>query len=96
LGLFEETSWKQGEARLNPGDVLLLYTDGVPEACNPSGEFMGLDRLIQCVDPLIQDSAEGIKTVIETKLNIFLSDQPPQDDLTLMVVKRSAGHDLLA
>ena len=96
LGLFEETSWTQGEVMLNPGDVLLLYTDGVPEACNPSGEFMGLDRLIQCVDPLIQDSAEGIKTVIETKLNIFLSDQPPQDDLTLMVVKRSAGHDLLA
>jgi len=96
LGLFEETSWTQGEVILNPGDVLLLYTDGVPEACNPSGEFMGLDRLIQCVDPLIQDSAEGIKTVIETKLNIFLSDQPPQDDLTLMVVKRSAGHDQLA
>jgi sigma-B regulation protein RsbU (phosphoserine phosphatase) len=88
LGIDESAVWTMDQVLLSPGDVLLLYTDGVPEACNPDGEFVGLERLIQCVNPLIQYTAKGIKTTIEAELDQFLSGQPPQDDLTLMVVKR--------
>jgi phosphoserine phosphatase RsbU/P len=41
LGLSEETQWTQATAELNVGDVLLLYTDGLTEACNLAGEFAG-------------------------------------------------------
>lgn len=88
LGITKETIWTQSEVRLYPGDVFLMYTDGVTEACNPSGEFVGLERLIQCVHPHLHNNTDEIKTKIENELKIFLSHQPPQDDLTLMVVKR--------
>ena len=89
LGLSEETQWMQETVTLNVDDVLLLYTDGVTEACNPSGEYAGVDRLIKCVQPKINHSADDIKTQIKNELLTFLSNQPPQDDLTLMVLKRT-------
>lgn len=89
LGLSEDTHWSQTTVALNPSDVLLLYTDGVTEACNPSGEFAGVDRLIHCVLPVTNQTAQTIKTYIETELQAFLGGHPPQDDLTLMVIKRA-------
>jgi sigma-B regulation protein RsbU (phosphoserine phosphatase) len=90
LGLSEETQWTQATAELNVGDVLLLYTDGLTEACNLSGEFSGLDRLINCVGPVTHHRAHEIKNHIENELQAFLSNHPPQDDMTLMVLKRVA------
>jgi phosphoserine phosphatase RsbU/P len=90
LGLSEENQWTQETAELSVGDVMLLYTDGLTEACNPSGEYAGLDRLINCVQPVIQHRADEIKNHIENELQTFLSNHAPQDDMTLMVVKRVA------
>jgi serine phosphatase RsbU (regulator of sigma subunit) len=49
------------ELVLNPGDSLILYTDGVTEAVNPSNEFYGIDRLCQVIKRNYFRSAEGIK-----------------------------------
>jgi sigma-B regulation protein RsbU (phosphoserine phosphatase) len=90
LGFSEETQWTQATAELNVGDVLLLYTDGLTEACNLAGEFAGVDRLVNCVQHVIHHGADEIKNHIEIELKAFLSNHPPQDDMTLMVVKRVA------
>jgi len=91
LGITDETDWTETSVDIHPGEILLLYTDGLTEACNPSGEFSGLERVTYCVQPLLHKSSDEIKTILISELEKFLTDQSPQDDITLMVVKRTMG-----
>src|SRR5580704_14577082 len=59
LGLIAGTTYTQTAIQLEPGDLLLLYTDGVSEACDESGEQLGLDRLLSIARGLPVDSAEA-------------------------------------
>ena len=90
LGVIEESSWNQSEIILGEGDVLLLYTDGITEACNRAGDYVGLQHLKECVNPIAGRGADEIISTIEKELQHFLSGEPPQDDVTLMVIKRTA------
>ncbi len=49
LGLFDDITFEEKEIYLQKGDRLILYTDGLIEACNDSGEMYGLERLMACV-----------------------------------------------
>jgi serine phosphatase RsbU (regulator of sigma subunit) len=84
---------------LHPGDTLVCYTDGVTESFSPDGEIYGEERLQVTlraeVDWIVESgegsgfsSAQEILEAIDESVSIFSGDAPPQDDLTLMVVKR--------
>ncbi|MFQ5561222.1 MAG: SpoIIE family protein phosphatase [Nitrospinota bacterium] len=76
----EEISWR-------PGDVLVLYSDGITEAFSPAGELFGTERLLKA---LFENSSLGpgeIKESILACLNEHLSGGRVEDDLTLVVVK---------
>jgi len=88
LGVSEDFSWSQSEIMIEPGDILLVYTDGVTEACNQMGDYVGLQHLAECVQPLLLESADDVKKKILNDLDSFLGEEPPQDDITLMVIKR--------
>ncbi len=92
LGVMEESTWTQSEITLETGDVLLLYTDGLTEACDKTGGSIGLEHLKACVLPLISKDAKQIKEYIEKELHHFLAGESPQDDMTLMVVKRKSRN----
>jgi len=49
LGVFGDENWEQGCVQLAPGDVLVLYTDGIIEAENAQGEFLGMEQLLDSV-----------------------------------------------
>jgi len=90
LGMFEEMVWKQVQIKINPGDILLLYTDGVPEAQNMAQEEYGEDRLIALGQAgMGQPAADTQKAIIDS-INDFVGDAPQFDDITLMVVAREA------
>ncbi len=72
---------------LKPGDVLLLYTDGITEEQAPNGELFGLERLIQLVEAHAQGSSEALQQIIQTELANFRQDSLSRDDATLLVVK---------
>lgn len=72
---------------LAPGDVFVLYTDGVVESRDSSGEEYGYDRLLEIVDEYRHDDAEGIHAAILRDLRRFLSAEDYDDDMTLVVLK---------
>ncbi len=88
LGIEEETAWERATVQLDPGDVLVLYTDGIPEAQNGAGEFFRRQALEAVIKDNIGESAEGLQGAILDALYDFLGEVPPQDDITLMVIKR--------
>ncbi|MGB5879771.1 MAG: PP2C family protein-serine/threonine phosphatase, partial [Thermoanaerobaculia bacterium] len=91
LGLMESMGYEAGEARLLEGDTLIVYTDGIVEAANATGEEYGLDRLIQvCVESRSGSAAE-IGGAIEQDLNGFVEAEPFADDCTLVLLGRRSS-----
>jgi len=90
LGVFEEVSWTQSSVQLAPGDTLVLYTDGVPEARDRQAEFFGEKRLLEVVQTNLGGSAQDIQSTLLAAVHQFMGDAPRLDDITLMVVVRDS------
>lgn len=86
LGQFPDWVYEQSDLQLNPGDELLLFTDGLVEACNCFEEPFGEERLIQIAqqDPAL--SAEDLKTLV-MRSAVHHSGGHFQDDASMVVVK---------
>jgi sigma-B regulation protein RsbU (phosphoserine phosphatase) len=85
-GVFEKTL-EEVERKLNVGDVLLFYTDGLTEAMNLQNQLYGLPRVSQILLQNRELSAEEIKTAIFRDLQFFLQGNAPQDDVTMVLLK---------
>ncbi len=90
LGVFEEVTWTQGSVLLAPGDSLVLYTDGVPEARDQQEEFFGEKRLLEIVQANLGHSAQDIQNALLAEVHQFMGDAPRLDDITVMVVVRDS------
>jgi serine phosphatase RsbU (regulator of sigma subunit) len=90
LGIMSDAEFREGRTQLQPGDVLVIYSDGVSEAVNPSGEEFGPTRLYEVVARNLDASAGGIRDRIESALTKFCQGTPAADDITLVIVKRLA------
>jgi serine phosphatase RsbU (regulator of sigma subunit) len=90
LGILTSAEFREGRTQLHPGDVLVVYSDGVSEAVNPHGEEFGPTRLYEVVSRNLDSSAAGIRDRIEAALTKFCQGTPAADDITLVIVKREA------
>ena len=90
LGIMADAEFREGRTQLLAGDVLVVYSDGVSEAVNPSGEEFGPTRLYEVVARNLDASASGIRDRIESALTKFCQGTPAADDITLVIVKRNA------
>ena len=90
LGIFEDKLWKQDAVVIEPKSTLVLYSDGITEAQNPSGEFFGEERLVQIAGANIDRSAEDMKETIVLALREFVGKAPQSDDITLIVITRES------
>ena len=88
LGVSENAQWKQKVMRLSPGDLLVLYTDGVTEAQNPQGEFFGEERLLDVALELYGAPARQVQDALLKEVHSFVAGAPRQDDIALIVVRR--------
>jgi serine phosphatase RsbU (regulator of sigma subunit)/DNA-binding NarL/FixJ family response regulator len=88
LGVMDDAVWQQKVVRFFPGDVLLLYTDGVTEAQNNAGNFYGEKRLQEVLRSLGSRPANEILESILSDLKEFLGGSSQQDDVTLVVLRR--------
>lgn len=91
LGIMSGYAYTEGHARLYPGDVLVLYSDGVSEANNPTGEEFGLDRLSDVIHKHLDKPANRLRDRIEDALSKFADNTPAGDDITFVIVKRVAA-----
>jgi sigma-B regulation protein RsbU (phosphoserine phosphatase) len=88
LGLFQDVIWEQGVIQLAPGDVLVLYTDGITEARDARGEFFDEDRLQESLLANQGQPAATIRDAILGAVDEFVGDAPQSDDIGLVVVAR--------
>ena len=71
---------------LEPGDCLILYTDGVTEAQDRNGDEFGLEAMIRSVQASASEDAAGIVQRVTSDVKAFIGDQPPHDDITLITI----------
>jgi sigma-B regulation protein RsbU (phosphoserine phosphatase) len=93
LGVFPEASYERGEARLEPGDLLAMYTDGVTEAWSPEGDMFSEHRLVETLVRHRNRGAGELHDLVLEEVRAFQRGRPPDDDLTLVVLKRIATGD---
>lgn len=92
LGLFKEISLDEVDMKLNPGDALVFYTDGLSEADDAQGHYFGVDRLKGVLTANGAASANGILEEVINNLQNFVGDHTQFDDLTVVVIKRSNAN----
>lgn len=95
LGIKPDAVFREGRTQLQPGDVMVIYSDGVSEAGNPQGEEFGVKRLSDTVMRNIESSAAGIRDRIESALTKFSEGTAAADDITLVIVKRQAEGTII-
>lgn len=72
---------------LQPGDTVLLYTDGITECCNPAGEMFGVDRLSAVVARSAAGSADAVLAAILSAVQGFADPAAGRDDVTAVVIR---------
>ena len=88
LGLIAGTSYSQMAVQLDPGDLLVLYTDGISESSDKSGEQLGLDRLLSIARSLPTESSSAAGQALLTAVETFRGGAPPADDETVVALQR--------
>ncbi|MEE8576848.1 MAG: SpoIIE family protein phosphatase [candidate division Zixibacteria bacterium] len=88
LGVTDLAVFQEQAIFMNPGDIILLYTDGVTEVFDSSGTEFGLERLVATVRENRPETAADIEAAIYRAVRKFASSEHLFDDFTLMVIKR--------
>ena len=87
MGLIPGTDYRQTVVSLKPGDLLVLYTDGITEAENGAGQDLGRDQLLEWARQAPADSAKAVGEALLQRLQSF-RDGGRNDDETLLVLQR--------
>jgi PAS domain S-box-containing protein len=88
LGLDDQVSFAVSERTLQPGDRLVLYTDGVTEAENADGGFFSLESTVQLLEGLRpSETAEGIVAALKQAVFDFSREAPQSDDVTILALR---------
>lgn len=87
FGILEHEQYQHTVADINPGDILVAYTDGVTEAQGKDGEQFGYQRLEDIIKKNAGENAQAIRNAIIKEVETFSVGMPQFDDLTLVVAK---------
>ncbi|HEY9167542.1 MAG TPA: PP2C family protein-serine/threonine phosphatase [Candidatus Kryptonia bacterium] len=88
LGLMKSSKFEEAGLELNPGDLLVTYSDGVTEARNQRNDFFGEERLSDIVKGSAGISPDRVGEKILNAVDNFVGEAPRSDDLSLVIVKR--------
>jgi sigma-B regulation protein RsbU (phosphoserine phosphatase) len=87
LGILDDAAYEETRLELSPGDVVVLYTDGIVEAMNDSKEIFGFDRLLDIVKNSPAATAVSLLADIQRSVNEFSGSAPQHDDITVIVIQ---------
>jgi phosphoserine phosphatase RsbU/P len=88
LGLLANVAYGKSVVKVQPGDLVVLYSDGVSEATDPHGQELGLHGLLKMVTALDLGSAKVFGAQLLSALNDFRGGELPADDETVIVIRR--------
>jgi CHASE2 domain-containing sensor protein len=86
LGILDEANYEETELKMEPGDKVVYYTDGIVEAMNKNEDMYGFDRLNDVVKASTAENAEDLMNDIIKDVSDFTGAAPQHDDLTIIVV----------
>jgi serine phosphatase RsbU (regulator of sigma subunit) len=94
LGFQPDVPYDQQTVAIRPGEVIVLYTDGITEAADPGSEMIaddlfGVERLVDIVQANLNNSAREIQSAILEAIAEHTHNAPQYDDITLVVIKRN-------
>jgi sigma-B regulation protein RsbU (phosphoserine phosphatase) len=88
LGMFDDVTFESATLRLEPGDSLVLFTDGVSEATAADDELFTVDRIADALAGLEQSpSAQSITAGLSDRVSLFVGNAPQFDDIAILVVQ---------
>jgi len=95
LGIMKEVRLEERSVQIEPGDTLVLYTDGVTEAINEAEEQFGEERLEAVMCAHDGEALGELRGALLAEIEQFSAGRPPFDDLTLVLVRRERAGDTL-
>jgi sigma-B regulation protein RsbU (phosphoserine phosphatase) len=87
IGLFPKADYEQASVALKSGDLLAVFTDGVPEALNPADEEFGEERLKSLLGRIVHLPVEEISAQLAQEMKNWIQDAAQYDDLTFLLLK---------
>jgi serine phosphatase RsbU (regulator of sigma subunit) len=87
VGMFAEAEYQSARVTLEPGEYLVIYTDGVSEAANPRNELFEEVRLRKIMESFTGDTVDGLAESIKEGMRAFTEGAPQSDDITILVVQ---------
>jgi sigma-B regulation protein RsbU (phosphoserine phosphatase) len=88
FGITKDVQYEERPVPLHPGDIVVLYTDGVTEVFDEQGQEFGLERLILVLKEHKDKRSSEIQDAIHNTVKLFASPEHVFDDLTMIVLKR--------
>jgi len=86
IGVFEDSRFAETEHLLQPGDRVLLYTDGVTEAMNREGELFGMERFRRVVRDARRESPEAVLAAVSRAVADHATGVPQSDDMAMVCI----------
>ena len=87
IGGISGARYKEYEVQLEPGSILFLYTDGVPEATSAEKELFGNDRMLESLNKISSSSPKEILDGVRKSVDDFVKDAEQFDDITMVCVE---------
>jgi sigma-B regulation protein RsbU (phosphoserine phosphatase) len=91
--MFEDTRYHEYYLSIEPGELLVLYTDGVTEATNLVGEEFGRERLAQAVTRASALRARDLIMAVQKEVVEWTEGQGASDDITFFVIKAQSDDN---
>ena len=88
VGVFAEEQYAEKTLQLEHGDTLVMFTDGVTEAMDPTSRLFGTDRLNNILSGVADKSSQEIVEAVKAGIADFVEDAEQSDDITMLVLKR--------
>lgn len=89
LGFLEKSSFQQDTIGINPGDLLVIYSDGITEAGDHDEKYFEEWRLLELIKKYKEKTAQEIIDIVMSEVDDFSKGGAPNDDMTLLIVKRN-------
>jgi serine phosphatase RsbU (regulator of sigma subunit) len=96
LGILPMATYQESQARMEIGDALVLFSDGITEAPNPEGDEFGEQRLAALVASVRTQPSVDIIEEIHKAVNTFTQGAPAADDITVVIARRVNPNDTIS
>ena len=96
LGISKAVSYRRQSVSLEPGDALVIYTDGMTEARPPGGELLEEEGVLRALESASGPGADALLARLIDRMRSHLAGSPNDDDVTILVVRRDGPADDVA